>query len=396
MLDTNEKYGFSTTSIHAGEADDQYGALVQPIYQTSTFKFKTTDEAAEACEHLAEHFGYSRITNPSCDYFEKKLAAIEHGKGAVAFASGVGAIAAAFMSILKAGDHVIFGKAVYSAVEHMANSILPKFGIETTQVDTSKPEEIEKAIKPNTVLIYFETPANPTMLITDIQAVVDIAKKHGIRVGVDNTFASPYITNPLDYGVDYVVQSCTKYIGGHGDVVAGALISNDDELLKLFRLEGLMHFGAVMSPFTTFLLARGIKSLECRMKQHSENALKIAQFLETSDKVSKVYYPFLESNPQYEIAKKQMRLGGGMITFDIADGLEAGRKFMNNLKICTIAVSLGDTETLVEQAAAMTHTMVDKKVREEAGITDGLIRMSVGLENVDDLIADIKQALDKI
>ena len=231
------------------------------------------------------------------------------------------------------------------------------------------------------------------MVLVDLAEVAKIAHLHGAKVFVDNTFATPYNTNPLDLGVDVVIHSLTKYIGGHGDLLGGAVISNDTEFLRQCRLGTLMHFGAVMAPFTAFLVCRGMKTLGVRMRQHNENALKIARWLEADPRIETVRYPFLESNPQYDIAKKQMRGGGGMISFDVKGGLEAGKKFINSLKLCTLAVSLGDTETLVEQAATMTHTMIPKEVREAAGITDGMIRMSVGLEDPDDIIADLDQAL---
>jgi len=233
------------------------------------------------------------------------------------------------------------------------------------------------------------------MVLVDLEEVAKIAHRHGAKVFVDNTFATPYNTNPLDLGVDVVIHSLTKYIGGHGDLLGGAVISNDTEFLRQCRLGTLMHFGAVMAPFTAFLVCRGMKTLGVRMRQHNENALKIARWLEADPRIETVRYPFLESNSQYDIAKKQMRGGGGMISFDVKGGLEAGKKFINSLKLCTLAVSLGDTETLVEQAAAMTHTMIPKEVREAAGITDGMIRMSVGLEDPDDIIADLDQALSR-
>ncbi|MEA5083027.1 MAG: aminotransferase class I/II-fold pyridoxal phosphate-dependent enzyme [Lachnospiraceae bacterium] len=394
-MNVNKDYGFSTLGIHAGEEADQYGALIPPIYQTSTFSFKTTDDAAAACDHLEKGFAYSRITNPSLDFFERKLAALEHGAGAVAFASGVGAISAGFLTVLSSGDHIVASKAAYSATHHLLTSLLPRLGITSTLVDTSNLKAVEAAIKPNTKLIYFETPANPTMLLTDIEGIVAIAKANKLMTAVDNTFASPYVTNPLDFGVDYVVQSCTKYICGHGDVIAGALITKNTELLKDFRLEGLMHIGAVMAPNTAFLLTRGLKTLEIRMQRHISNAQKLAEFLESQENIVKVNYPGLPSNPQYELAKRQMNGGGGVITFEVAGGLEGGKAFMNSLNLCKIAVSLGDCETLIEQPASMTHTMVSPKDRLSADITDGLIRISVGLENIDDIIGDIKQALEK-
>lgn len=391
----HEDLKFNTVEVHAGEPRDMYGALIPPIYQTSTFYFDSTDDAVKACDDYAESFAYSRITNPSVDYLEQKLAALEHGKGAVSYASGMGAVAGALFAALKCGDHVIFTKAKYSGTEDITSDWLPRFGIEHDSFQADHLEELEPLIKPNTKVIYVETPANPTMVLVDLAEVAKIAHRHGAKVFVDNTFATPYNTNPLDLGVDVVIHSLTKYIGGHGDLLGGAVISNDTEFLRQCRLGTLMHFGAVMAPFTAFLVCRGMKTLGVRMRQHNENALKIARWLEADPRIETVRYPFLESNPQYDIAKKQMRGGGGMISFDVKGGLEAGKKFINSLKLCTLAVSLGDTETLVEQAAAMTHTMIPKEVREAAGITDGMIRMSVGLEDPDDIIADLDQALSR-
>lgn len=390
-----ENVKFDTVEVHAGEPRDTYGSLIPPIYQTSTFYFASTDDAVEACGDYAESFAYSRITNPSLDYMEQKLAALEHGKGAVSYASGMGAVAGALFAALKCGDHVIFTKAKYSGTEDITSDWLPRFGIGHDSFQADHLEELEPLIKPNTKVIYVETPANPTMVLVDLAEVAKIAHRHGAKVFVDNTFATPYNTNPLDLGVDVVIHSLTKYIGGHGDLLGGAVISNDTEFLRQCRLGTLMHFGAVMAPFTAFLVCRGMKTLGVRMRQHNENALKIARWLEADPRIETVRYPFLESNPQYDIAKKQMRGGGGMISFDVKGGLEAGKKFINSLKLCTLAVSLGDTETLVEQAAAMTHTMIPKEVREAAGITDGMIRMSVGLEDPDDIIADLDQALNR-
>lgn len=390
-----ENVKFDTVEVHAGEPRDTYGSLIPPIYQTSTFYFASTDDAVKACGDYAESFAYSRITNPSLDYMEQKLAALEHGKGAVSYASGMGAVAGALFAALKCGDHVIFTKAKYSGTEDITSDWLPRFGIEHDSFQADHLEELEPLIKPNTKVIYVETPANPTMVLVDLAEVAKIAHRHGAKVFVDNTFATPYNTNPLDLGVDVVIHSLTKYIGGHGDLLGGAVISNDTEFLRQCRLGTLMHFGAVMAPFTAFLVCRGMKTLGVRMRQHNENALKIARWLEADPRIETVRYPFLESNPQYDIAKKQMRGGGGMISFDVKGGLEAGKKFINSLKLCTLAVSLGDTETLVEQAATMTHTMIPKEVREAAGITDGMIRMSVGLEDPDDIIADLDQALSR-
>lgn len=338
----HEDLKFNTVEVHAGEPRDMYGALIPPIYQTSTFYFDSTDDAVKACDDYAESFAYSRITNPSVDYLEQKLAALEHGKGAVAYASGMGAVSGAIFALLKSGDHAIFTKAKYSGTEDVTSDWLPRFGIAHDTFDAADLSQLEGLIKPNTKLIYVESPANPTMVLVDIAAVVEIAHKHGIKVFIDNTFATPYNTTPLDLGVDAVIHSLTKYIGGHGDLLGGAVISNDEQFLRECRLGTLMHFGSVMAPFTAFLVCRGLKTLGVRMKQYNESALKIAKWLEANPKIETVRYPFLESNPQYAIAKKQMKGGGGMISFDVAGGLEAGKKFINSLKLCTLAVSLGD------------------------------------------------------
>lgn len=388
---------FDTKQVHAGEPRDQYGALIPPIYQTSTFYFDSTDAAVAEFGDFMDSFAYSRITNPSQEYLEEKLAAIEHGRGSVAYASGMGAITGALFAALRQGDHAIFVKAKYSGTEEVAEDWFSRFGIEIDSFSAERLDtDLEPLFKKNTKLVYLESPANPTMVLVDIEKAAKIAHSHGAKVFVDNTFATPYNTNPLDLGADVVIHSLTKYIGGHGDILGGAVISNDDDFIRECKLGTLMHFGSVIAPFTAFLACRGLKTLGIRVKQHNENALKIARFLESDPRIEIVRYPFLESNPQYELAKKQMKGGGGMISFDVAGGLEAGKTVINSLKLCTLAVSLGDTETLVEQAAAMTHTMIPKETREAAGITDGMIRMSVGLEDPDDIIADLKQALDKV
>ena len=384
--------GFATQCVHAGSTPDQFGALVTPIYQTSTFAYPSTEAAADDFQDLSTGFAYSRLTNPSLDVLEKKLAALEHGARGVAFASGMGAIAGTLISLVSAGDHIICSKTLYSGTHHLIHSTLARFGVQFSAVETSDLAAVEAAVQPNTKLIYFETPANPTMELTDIAGIVAIAKKHGLMTISDNTFASPYLTNPLDFGVDVVVHSCTKYICGHGDVIAGAAIAKELDVANQIRMEGLMHCGAVMAPNTAFLLERGLKTLGIRMEQHCRNALQVASWLEKQPWVASVRYPYLPSDPGYALAKSQMHGGSGVVTFDVAAGLEGGKALMNHLKVCSIAVSLGDCETLVEHPASMTHTMVALEERLAEGITDGLIRMSVGLEDADDLIADLEQA----
>ena len=320
------------------------------------------------------------------------LAAGDGGEKGLVFSSGMAAITTSILATVKPGDHIVASPIIYGEAFYYLKYELKRWGVETTFIDFNT-QDVADYIRPNTKLVYGETIANPLMSVPDIQHLADVAHANGAKLFIDNTFATPYNTTPLDLGVDAVIHSLTKYIGGHGDLLGGAVISNDEQFLRECRLGTLMHFGSVMAPFTAFLVCRGLKTLGVRMKQYNESALKIAKWLEANPKIETVRYPFLESNPQYAIAKKQMKGGGGMISFDVAGGLEAGKKFINSLKLCTLAVSLGDTETLVEQAAAMTHTMIPKEIREAAGITDGMIRMSVGLEDPDDIIADLKQAL---
>ena len=391
----HEDLKFNTVEVHAGEPRDMYGALIPPIYQTSTFYFDSTDDAVKACDDYAESFAYSRITNPSVDYLEQKLAALEHGKGAVAYASGMGAVSGAIFALLKAGDHAIFTKAKYSGTEDVTSDWLPRFGIAHDTFDAANLSQLEGLIKPNTKLIYVESPANPTMVLVDIAAVVEIAHKHGVKVFIDNTFATPYNTTPLDLGVDAVIHSLTKYIGGHSDVVGGAVVVNDEETReKVAFLQNAA--GAVPSPFDSWLDIRGLKTLDLRVKRHSANALKVAEWLESqpSDVIERVWYPGLESHPGHEIAARQMHGGfGGIVSVQLAAGAEAAKHFVDHTQIFTLAESLGGVESLIEVPAAMTHASVAGTTLQ---VPANLVRISVGIENADDLIADLKQALDRI
>ena len=389
----HEDLKFNTVEVHAGEPRDMYGALIPPIYQTSTFYFDSTDDAVKACDDYAESFAYSRITNPSVDYLEQKLAALEHGKEAVAYASGMGAVSGAIFALLKSGDHAIFTKAKYSGTEDVTSDWLPRFGIAHDTFDAADLSQLEGLIKPNTKLIYVESPANPTMVLVDIAAVVEIAHKHGIKVFIDNTFATPYNTTPLDLGVDAVIHSLTKYIGGHSDVVGGAVALNDKETRDAVAfLQNAA--GAVPSPFDSWLDIRGLKTLDLRVKQHSRNAMKVAQWLETRPEVERVWYPGLESHPGHDIAARQMHGGfGGMISIQIAAGFEAAKKFAGATEVFTLAESLGGVESLIEHPGAMTHASVAGTTLE---VPANLIRLSVGLEDADDLIADLEQAFRQI
>jgi methionine-gamma-lyase len=392
-----ENMGFSTKAIHAGVVKNAFGALATPIYQTSTFVFDSAEQGGNRFALKEEGYIYSRLGNPTNSVAEEKVAILENAEAAMSAASGMGAISAALWTALKAGDHVLAAETLYGCTFALLNHGLTRFGVDVTFVDTSDLEAVKKAMKPNTKVVYLETPANPTLKLTDIQAVSDIAHKtEGCLVMVDNTFCTPYTQRPIEFGADVVLHSATKYLNGHGDVIAGFVVGKQDFInnVRLFGIKDMT--GAVLSPFDAYLIIRGLKTLPLRMEKHCENAMKVAEFLETHPAVSKVYYPGLKSFEQYELAKKQMSLPGGMISFELKGGLEEGKIVMNNVKVCTLAVSLGDAETLIEHAASMTHSPYTQEERLAAGISEGMVRLAVGLENVEDIIADLKQALDLV
>ena len=328
---------------------------------------------------------------------ENKIAALEEGEAAVATSSGMGAISSTLWTVLKAGDHVVTDKTLYGCTFALMCHGLTRFGIDVTFVDTSNLDEVKNAMKENTRVVYLETPANPNLKIVDIEALAKIAHTNpNTLVIVDNTFATPYMQKPLTLGADVVVHSVTKYINGHGDVIAGLVITNK-ALADQIRFVGLKDMtGAVLGPQDAYYIIRGMKTFEIRMERHCKNARKVVEFLNNHPKIERVYYPGLETHPGYEIAKKQMKDFGAMISFELKGGFEAGKTLLNSLKLCSLAVSLGDTETLIQHPASMTHSPYTKEEREAAGITDGLVRLSVGLENVEDIIADLEQGLEKI
>jgi methionine-gamma-lyase len=391
------KMGFGTRAIHAGYEKNEHGALATPIYQTSTFVFDSAEQGGRRFALEEEGYVYSRLGNPTNSQLEAKLANLENAEAAVSTASGIGAITSALWVSLKAGDHVVAAKTLYGCTFAFLNHGLTNYGVEVTFVDTANLDEVRAAMKDNTKVVYLETPANPNMNITDIEAISKIAhEKEDCIVIVDNTYNTPYIQRPLDLGADVVVHSATKYLNGHGDVIAG-FVAGKKEFIDQVRLVGIKDMtGAVLSPFDAFLINRGMKTLEIRMERHCANAQKVAEFLESHPAVEKIMYPGLKSFPQYELAKKQMSLPGAMIAFEVKGGLEAGRKLMNTVELCTLAVSLGDAETLIQHPATMTHSPYTPEERAESGISDGLVRLSVGLENAEDIIADLKQALDRL
>ena len=392
-----KKFGLGTTAIHAGTLKNLYGTLAMPIYQTSTFIFDSAEQGGRRFALEEAGYIYTRLGNPTTTVLENKIAALEEGEAGIAMSSGMGAISSTLWTVLKAGDHVVTDKTLYGCTFALMNHGLTKFGVEVTFVDTSNLDEVKKAMKENTRVVYLETPANPNLKIVDLEGVCKIAHTNpNTLVIVDNTFATPYMQKPLKLGVDVVVHSATKYLNGHGDVIAGLVVTNK-ELADQIRFVGLKDMtGAVLGPQEAYYIIRGLKTFEIRMERHCKNARTIADFLNKHPKVEKVYYPGLESHPGYEIAKKQMKDFGAMISFELKGGFEAGKTLLNNLKLCSLAVSLGDTETLIQHPASMTHSPYTKEEREAAGITDGLVRLSVGLENVEDIIADLEQGLEKI
>ena len=392
-----KKLGLGTTAIHAGTLKNLYGTLAMPIYQTSTFIFDSAEQGGRRFALEEAGYIYTRLGNPTTTVLENKIAVLEEGEAGVAMSSGMGAISSTLWTVLKAGDHIVTDKTLYGCTFALMNHGLTKFGVEVTFVDTSNLDEVKKAMKENTRVVYLETPANPNLKIVDLEGVCKVAHTNpNTLVIVDNTFATPYMQKPLKLGVDVVVHSATKYLNGHGDVIAGLVVTNK-ELADQIRFVGLKDMtGAVLGPQEAYYIIRGLKTFEIRMERHCKNARTIADFLNKHLKVEKVYYPGLESHPGYEIAKKQMKDFGAMISFELKGGFEAGKTLLNNLKLCSLAVSLGDTETLIQHPASMTHSPYTKEEREAAGITDGLVRLSVGLENVEDIIADLEQGLEKI
>ena len=392
-----KKLGLGTTAIHAGTLKNLYGTLAMPIYQTSTFIFDSAEQGGRRFALEEAGYIYTRLGNPTTTVLENKIAALEEGEAGIAMSSGMGAISSTLWTVLKAGDHVVTDKTLYGCTFALMNHGLTKFGVEVTFVDTSNLDEVKKAMKENTRVVYLETPANPNLKIVDLEGVCKVAHTNpNTLVIVDNTFATPYMQKPLKLGVDIVVHSATKYLNGHGDVIAGLVVTKQ-ELADQIRFVGLKDMtGAVLGPQEAYYIIRGLKTFEIRMERHCKNARTIVDFLNKHPKVEKVYYPGLESHPGYEIAKKQMKDFGAMISFELKGGFEAGKTLLNNLKLCSLAVSLGDTETLIQHPASMTHSPYTKEEREAAGITDGLVRLSVGLENVEDIIADLEQGLEKI
>ena len=381
-----KKHGFATRAIHDGQAPDkETGAVNVPIYLSSTY----------AQEEIGKHKGYeySRVSNPTRDALEENLASLEGGTSAHVFSSGMAAIMA-MITMFRSGDHVICGENVYGGTPRLFNQIVTRYGIEFSYVDTSDPENVRRAIRPTTKLVHIETPTNPIMTLTDIRAVADVCHERGVELAVDNTFMSPYFQQPIALGADIVMHSTTKFLNGHSDGLGGVLVGTKPEHKENFAFVQKCT-GGILSPFESWLILRGVKTLAVRMRQHDESGRKIAEFLAGHKKVKKVFYPGLASHPQHELAKRQMSGFGALISFETGS-LENANAMLRRVKVCTLGESLGGVETLISHPATMTHAAIGEEARAKLGITDGLVRISVGIEDVDDLLGDLDQALASI
>ncbi len=391
-----KEWRFDTLAVHGSEGIDPHtGAVAPPLYQTSTFAFKNSDHGEALFKGEAEGYIYSRLSNPTQACLEREIAFLEGGEAGLAFSAGLAAEAALVMTLCQTGDNFISSVTVYGGTHGMWKHFMPRMGIDAREVRATHLDELEAAIDDKTRLIFVETPANPTLDIIDVRACARIAKKHNILLAVDNTFATPALQRPLELGADVVVHSATKYISGHGDTVAGLLVGTK-ELMTHIRKDTLTHVGFCISPFNAWLLLRGLKTLAVRMCRHCKNAMQVAQYLSFHPKVEKVYYPGLRFHPGYDLAGEQMSDFGGMVAFEIKGSREDGKKVMDAVELCTLAVSLGDCDTLICHPATTTHATYTPEQLEQAGISEGLIRISVGIEDPRDICADLGQALKKI
>jgi methionine-gamma-lyase len=381
--------------VHGGQhPDKETGALSPPIFQTSTFAFRDADHGARLFNQEESGYIYTRLSNPTIDLLAKKIALLESADAGVLFASGLSAVFNMVITLAQTGDHVVSDDTIYGGTFALFKTVMPRLGITVTFVNTADLDAVSRAVTNKTKLIFTETPANPTMKIVDVAACAAIAKKKGIMLCVDNTFATPYLQRPVELGADIVLHSMTKYFGGHGDIIGGAVAGSDDVMHRVW--ENAKEIGGCLSPFNAWLVLRGLKTLAVRMDRHCQSAQKIAEYLSRHDKIDRVYYPGLSSHPGHELAKKQMSGFGGMLGFDVKGGKEAGKVLMNSVKLCILAVSLGDVDSLIEHPASMTHSTYSDEELRACGITPGFVRLSVGLEHVDDIIADLQQALGKI
>ncbi len=393
-MDT-KKLGFNSKLIHGGGFKDALGSATVPIYQTSTFAFESADEGAKCFSGESDGYIYTRIGNPTIGALENLIADLENGFGGIAVSSGMAAVSTIYMALLNSGDHIVSTDAVYGPSRGLMENHFSRFGVESTYINTTNISNIEKAIKPNTKVLFIETPANPTIDITDIKACAKLAKEKNILLVVDNTFCSPYLQNPLDLGADVVFHSMTKFINGHADIVAGIIVAKEKSVYDKLRTM-MIVMGCNMDTHQAYMVLRGVKTLSIRVKEAQKNAIIVAKFLEAHPAVAWIKYPGLISHKQYALAMEQMKGPGSLISFGLKGGFEAAKKFLDNVHLALLAVSLGGVETLIQHPASMTHAKVSKEAKIAAGITDDLIRLAVGIENVEDIVEDLMNALEKV
>ena len=395
MLKMKNKDSIFTAAVHAGSnRSEHFGAVSTPIYSSSVFAFEDAETGSEIHNGAREGYFYGLLGNPTQTALERAMAELEGGKAALAFASGRAAITATLFSLLKTGEHIVVPESLYATTNLFFDEMQSRFGVTVTYIDATNAENYADGAQENTTLFYLETPANPTLKITDIAAVAQIAKQRNIQTVLDNTFATPFNQQPLKLGIDAVIHSATKYLGGHSDLTAGVLVGKQETINKVKNYAAKL-FGGGIAPQVAWLVLRGIKTLAIRMERHNLNASAVANMLALHPKVVSVFYPDLESHPQYEMARKQMHGGGGMIAFDVGS-LGGAHRLVNNLRLCTLATSLGGVETIIQPAASMTYAAISADARKKAGIPDGLLRLSVGIENANDIIADLEKGLKEV
>ncbi|MGB9683832.1 MAG: trans-sulfuration enzyme family protein [Candidatus Bathyarchaeales archaeon] len=390
---TWEKTGFSTKAVHGGEKLEK-GSVATPIYETSVFAFTSTKELINVISEKTEGYLYTRFDNPTVRAVERKIAVLEGSEDAAAFSSGMAAITTTLLTLVSKGDHVVASRDLYGGTLTFLQELLPRFDIEINLVDTANLNQVKEAIKKNTRVVYAEIPTNPTLKIVDLSRLAALAKKHSITTVIDSTLATPYNLTPIKFGIDVIVHSATKYLGGHNDVTAGIVCGSREFIQKLKKTRKIL--GGTLDPMAAWLLLRGLKTLALRMERHNRNGMQIAQFLAKHPKIAKVYYPGLPSHPQHRLAKKQMRGYGGVVSFEIKGDFEKTVQFVESLKLCLLAASLGGTETLATQPATSSHYFITPEQRRKLGITDQLVRLALGIEDPEDIIADLKQSLEKI
>ncbi|RKF04063.1 O-succinylhomoserine sulfhydrylase [Tenacibaculum lutimaris] len=383
---------FETQAIRTQTKRSQFSEHSTPLYLTSSFVFDDAEDMRASFAEEKQRNLYSRFSNPNTTEFVDKVVAMEGAEAGYAFATGMAAVFSTFGALLNAGDHIVSCRSVFGSTHSLFTKYLPKWNIETSYFKITEADIVESLIQPNTKILYAETPTNPAVDILDLELLGSIAKKHNLLLVIDNCFATPYLQNPIKFGADLVIHSATKLIDGQGRVLGGVTVGKEDLVREIYLFS--RNTGPAMSPFNAWVLSKSLETLSIRVEKHCENALKVAQFLEEHPKVNLVKYPFLKLHPQYEIAKKQMRLGGNIVAFEIQGGIEAGRKFLNSIQLCSLSANLGDTRTIVTHPASTTHSKLSEEDRLEVGITDGLVRCSVGLENVEDVIYDLNQALN--